>query len=141
MRSLTVSCTVAVPLAGSDGTQPVDRAALATWLRRVQQSPVLAELASAVEQATGDTASVRVRMDAADADRVRRALFDLIDSSTNVPSGWREHEILTARKAAYGLRRVARAWDACTGYDPLMRRVDSDMSEEMGGGYRRRAAS
>lgn len=131
-----IDCTVTVPLTPADGTQPVDRAALAAWLRKLP-SPVMADLAGAIERSNGPTASARVQMDAVEADRIRHAVADLIDAATNPSQGWPPEEILAARKASYGLRVLARAWDDCTGYDPSRRRLGTDLSEDLGNGYRR----
>lgn len=140
-----VICTVTVPLAGG-GSQPVDRAELAAWLRRIGSpqagqprrgaaAVAITGIADAVESATGDEATVPVSMSAEAADSVRLDVASLTDRAINPPRGLTAAEFRSYRAAAYGLTIFGRAWTRCTGWQGSKQVAETDGTAALGSGY------
>ena len=141
-----VNCDLTVQLGGG-GIQPVDRAELAVWLRRIGQpgagrsragaATTIAGIADEVEAATGDEVTVEITMSAEAADSIRLALIGLTDKAVNPPRGLPRDELKSHRAAAYGLSMFYRAWVNSTGWQGIKQISDGQGNAAPGSGYSR----
>lgn len=141
-----VDCQVTVQLGGG-GIQPVDRTELATRVRRIGQpnagrqrghaATSIAGIADTIESASGDTATVQVKLSAEDADTIRLAVFSLAEKARNPVRGLPRAEILSDRAAAYGLDMFYKGWVAGTGFDASKQIADQDGRPVLGSGFRK----